>query len=233
MRTTKLILIDGLPGSGKTTTALALAAWMRQQGGAAQCVLETAAEGHDHPLNVGGPLHPAGHMIGADLFRHYTVEAYMAESLRRWRAFVDRAACTDAVQIVESYPYQNAVRILLQMDASTAALQAYVAALERIVQPMQAVLVYFEHADAAHALQTIAAERGPDWTAYAIAVVTTCPYARRRGLHGFDGALTLMRAYKALLDELRGASALPVLVLAECRDQWARCEQRLREFLDL
>ncbi len=60
MRASKLILIDGLPGSGKTTTALAMAAQLRQRGMAAQCVVETAENGQDHPPTVGGPLHPAG-----------------------------------------------------------------------------------------------------------------------------------------------------------------------------
>lgn len=233
MRATKLILIDGLPGSGKTTTALTLAARLRQRDVATRCVLETGEEGGDHPLNVGGPLHPAGSAMGTELFARYTVETYITESLHRWRSFVTVTERTSVVQIVESYPYQNAVRILLQMDAGAARMRAYVTSLERIVRPLRPVLVYFAHTNAAQALQTIATQRGPDWTAYAVELLTDCPYARRRDLHGFDGALALMAEYTALLDELRGVTRLPVLVLTDCNGRWQVCEQRILDYLNL
>lgn len=39
-------------------------------------------------MNVGGVLHPAGRTTGAGLFARYTPDAYVEESVRRWRAFV-------------------------------------------------------------------------------------------------------------------------------------------------
>jgi hypothetical protein len=52
-------------------------------------------------------------------------------------------------------------------------------------------------------------QRGPAWTDYAIAVITECPYASSRRLHGMDGAVAILRAYKPLLDESVRALSFP------------------------
>jgi molybdopterin-guanine dinucleotide biosynthesis protein len=233
VRETKLVLIDGLPGSGKTTTALALVGQLQQRGVAAQCVLESAEEGRDQPLNVGGPLHPAGNTTGAQLFAHYTVESYIEESLYRWQAFVDLTARAGIVQVVESYPYQNAARILLQMDASMEQIAEYVATIEQTMRPLRPVMVYFERRNVEEALRAAAALRGPEWTAYAIEVITACSYAKRRGLYGLEGAHAMLVVYKAMMDELLARSQLPVLVLADCFGRWEMCHRQILEFLEV
>jgi hypothetical protein len=182
---------------------------------------------------VGGPLHPAGSTHGAALFARYTVDSYIEESLRRWHAFVSAAAQAETVLVAESYPYQNAARILLQMDANADRIREYVAALEDIMEPLRPVLIYFEHEDATRALRAIATHRGPAWEAYATEVITDCPYARRRELHGTAGALTLMQAYKVMMDDLRQRSHLPTLVLAECAGRWEACHRQIFAFLEV
>src|SRR6185437_8981735 len=62
---TRLIFVEGLPGAGKTTTSTYIAERLRRK----RLAVETWAEVEpDHPLNVGGALHPAGSTTGAGLF---------------------------------------------------------------------------------------------------------------------------------------------------------------------
>jgi thymidylate kinase len=112
MRPTQLIFIEGVPGSGKSSTARQLAASLSRNRVASQCFSEVEP---NHPLNVGGEHHPAGATLGTTLFERYTIRAYMAESLSRWRQFVAKAREEQATSILDSYPYQNAARVLLQM----------------------------------------------------------------------------------------------------------------------
>jgi Adenylylsulphate kinase len=228
VRDTKLILIDGLPGSGKTTTARFLTDTLARRGVAVRCLLETEL---DHPLNVGGSLHPAGRTTGAELFARYTARSYTDESLRRWQAFVATAERGNTVQVTESYPYQNAVRILLQMDAEVDQIRAYAATVEQIGEPLRPVLVYLERRDTAGALRAIAEQRGTDWTAYVAELLADSPYARRRELRGIDAAVAFISAYKALVDEVRSVSRMPALVLEDCEGQWEACRRRILGFL--
>src|SRR5438094_59539 len=96
MRDTQLILIEGMPGSGKSTAARKLADRLALAGMDVVQLQEVPGErgtaAHDeHPLHVGGALFPAGGVTGEALFSGYTVEAFIAESLARWRRFVDAA----------------------------------------------------------------------------------------------------------------------------------------------
>ncbi len=230
MRDTKLILLDGLPGSGKSTTAEYLAARIRQCGSAVRLLMEVQ---EDHPLNVGGPLHPAGETTGEALFARYTTESYVEESLRRWEKFVSLAETVGTVHVVESYPYQNSVRILLQMNADPRLLRDYARDVEKTIQPLQPVLLYFDHRDVDRVITNISERRGREWTGYGIRVVTKCPYARERRLEGFPGVLTMMRDYKALMDALLRESSLPTLTLEDCSDRWESCYRQIESFLAL
>jgi hypothetical protein len=69
MRESKLIFVEGLPGSGKTTTAAWLASRLRSERVMVNLFLEHQPE---HPLNVGGTLHPSGETSGEAFFQRYT-----------------------------------------------------------------------------------------------------------------------------------------------------------------
>jgi len=138
------------------------------------CRLLRERETH-HPLNVGGDLHPSGRTTGARMFATYTIGSFVEESLTRWKAFVTEAMHSEHVNILDSYPFQNSVRILLQMDADPGTLATYQASVEDAAAGLDPVLFYLDPGDAGRALRAIAEQRGPAWTNYAIAVVTSVP----------------------------------------------------------
>ena len=117
-----MIFVDGLPGSGKSTTAEYVAGELEQRGIPCRLLREREA---DHPLNVGGDLHPSGRTTGARLFAAYSVRSFVEESRARWSVFVAEAMGSDRVNVLDSYPFQNSVRVLLQMDADPITLAAY------------------------------------------------------------------------------------------------------------
>src|SRR5262245_13749196 len=179
MLASKLIFVDGLPGSGKSTTAEHIAGELGRTGVPCRLLREREL---DHPLNVGGELHPSGSTTGGQLFAAYTVGAFVEESLTRWDAFVREAASVERVNVLDSYPFQNSVRVLSQMDADPATLAGYQSSVERKTAGLDPVLIYLDPGDAAQAVRAITERRGPAWTDYMIAVVTDCPYATSRGL---------------------------------------------------
>ncbi len=229
VRDTKLVLVEGLPGAGKTTTARWLVGGLVERGVRAHLLREDEP---DHPLKVGGPLHPGGTTTGAALFARYTVEGYADESLARWASFVGAAESGGAVRVVEAFPWQNAARVLWQMDAPMERILRYAAAVEELVAPLRPVLVYLERRDAAATFRATAAERGAAWTTPSVAIITDSPSARRHGLRGFDGALRGIAMYKEFLDAVRAASRLPTVVLDD-GTPWDARYAAIHTFLDV
>jgi hypothetical protein len=227
---TRIIFVDGLPGAGKSTTADYIARELEQRRIPYRLLREREA---DHPLNVGGGLHPSGDVTGTRLFATYTVRAFIEESRARWSAFVAEARSGHHVNVLDSYPFQNSVRVLSQMDADPLTLAAYQAYVHDAAAGLDPVLIYLDSGDAEHALRAVSEHRGPAWTEYMIAVVTGCPYASARGLHGMDGAVAIMQAYKRLLDESVTRFPFPRLVLSDCHRNWRECHARIVAFLGL
>jgi hypothetical protein len=223
-----MIFVDGLPGSGKSTTAEYVARQLEQHGIPCRLLGERET---DHPLNVGGDLRPSGSTTGRRMFAACTVASFIAESLARWDAFVAEAMDSDRVNVLDSYPFQNSVRVLSQMDADPIGLTAYQSRVEETTAALGPVLIYLDPGEPERAFRAIAEQRGPVWTDYAIAVVTECPYASSRGLRGMDGVVAIMRAYKHVLDESVRRFPFPKLVLSDCHRRWPECHGKIREFL--
>jgi hypothetical protein len=228
MISSRIVFVEGLPGSGKSRTAEYVASELEQCGIPCRLLREREP---DHPLNVGGDLHPSGNTTGARMFAAYTIDAFVEESLARWKTFVADAMRSERVTVLDSYPFQNSLRILLQMDTDPVTLAAYQSSVEETAASLDPVLIYLDAGDAELTLRAIAEQRGPAWTDYAIAVITACPYAYARRLCRMDGAVAIMRSYKDLVDELVARFRFPRLVLSGCQRHWHDCHARIREFL--
>lgn len=187
----------------------------------------------DHPLNVGGDLHPTGQCTGEAFFRFYTPELFVQESIQRWRAFVDDALHAEAITVLDSYPFQNSVRVLLQLDAHPDFIREYAGQVEALVMPLRPVLIYLNSQDAVQSFLRISEQRGQEWTDYVVRVVLCCPYATARHLEGINGVLAFLADYKKLTDALLRQSQLPRLVLdgCSCSECWQERHQQIAAFL--
>jgi hypothetical protein len=233
MRDTQLIMVEGLPGLGKTTTASWLAVRLSDEHLPVCLYLESQPE---HPINVGGDLHPAGDVTGETYFQRYRPASFIQESLQRWQAFVDDAMQTDAISVLDSYPFQNSIRILLQMDAALDDMREYAAQVEALVMPLRPTLIYLSHRDVAHSVQhfsEIGAQRGEAWMDYVARLIAHCPYGEARHLDGASGVLTFIRDYKQLTDALLRESRLPRIVLVDCSGVWDACYRQIETFLEV
>lgn len=233
MRSTKLIFVEGLPGLGKTTAASWIAGRLASEGMKVNLCLETQP---GHPLNVGGDLHPAGDTSGVALFHSYTPSKYIQESLEKWGSFVSGAYQEETINVLDSYPFQNAVRVLLQLDTPSDLMLDYTARVEELAAPLQPVLIYFSAGNTPSTvdhLKQICERRGQEWVNYVIELVTHCPYAEARHLEGFDGLLTFILDYKQLSDLCLSRSRLPRIVLENCTKDYAACYRQVETFLGL
>src|ERR1051325_8136278 len=93
---TKLILIEGLPGSGKSTTAQKLANVISNSEIACQCFLEWST---NHPIQIGDDSQ-LGEIIATSINRE-------SELFQKWQNFVQVQQTQELVTIMESRFWQT------------------------------------------------------------------------------------------------------------------------------
>jgi hypothetical protein len=224
---TSFIFIEGIMGSGKTTTAEWLTGQLRQQGFDARFLAEGPTASHpDHPLRVSADLaHPLA------VWRDVSVEEYIDRSLGKWRQFARESRREAAVTICDGLLFHGNMADLLLMDATPKALHGYVTRVIDTLREHAPILIYSRQPDVARALRAVCDDRGSAWESYQVEwKVNSSPYGVARGLRGFAGLAALYRDYCALCDDIFANLVLPKLAHRQVGD-WATYRRAISSFL--
>jgi hypothetical protein len=200
----RIVFIEGLPGSGKTTAATTIGHRLPRS----RVFLESHA---GHPLLVGLPDEKGAAF--ADIHEIYSAETFAAAALVKLEVFL---ASTErgTPYIFESHPIQSTVRVLLQLDAAEVMVLKFWSELQDQLGSAELQLVYFQENDPQQALTDIMRARGPAWERYVVNAFNRYPWMKARGLSGVDGMLEMIGQYSALTDRLVALWRFPVLRLA-------------------
>lgn len=218
---TPLILIEGFPGSGKSTTAQWLARQWQVAGRTCRWLYEQQP---DHPV-VGIP-------VGAD---YTTWEEYFAYRRERWSAFTAKTAREHALTIMESALLQYPVFVTLRRGVAPETIVAFLRSVADIVRPLAPRLVYLKASDPETTYRGIIARRGG-----AALIETLLPayetgepgeFFRVRGLHGFDGLLAYWREHNAVCERAVEVLELETLVVDPRDGDWPQRRAAIARFL--
>ena len=228
MRNTRFIFVEGIMGSGKSTTAWFLTEQLQRHGIAARFLLEgPTAEEPEHQLRVATELpHPNG------VWLDVTVEQYIERSLQKWRTFAREAQQVATVTACDGLLFHGNMTDLMLMNAPTEVLRAYVSQVIESISDLNPVVIYFSHPDIARTLRRIGDARGSEWEAYQVNWKVLSPYGVERSLQGFDGLVQLYQAYCTLCDKIFAQLTLPKLAIRKEGD-WARYYEEILAFLRL
>jgi hypothetical protein len=208
----QLILIEGMIGAGKSTTAERLAARLREGRRSVRAFHEFA---DNHPIRT----------LGVDLVRTGARAPGSVYDPGQWHTFADCCAQGTTTVILESTVLQNSVMPLFVDDAPIAVVKKLFAELAGRIVPAAPLLVYLRPSDVADAIRRVHAERGEPWSSRNYAFVSACPWARRRGLVGERAVVELYRAWEQLVDEL--LPTVDSVVVTEPHRDWAEALQRV------
>jgi len=228
MRNTRFIFVEGIMGSGKSTTAEFLTEHIQQHGIAARFLLEgPTLEEPEHPLRVATEF-PHPNAIWLDL----TVEEFIERSLQKWHTFVHTARQSASVTVCDGLLFHGNMTDVLLMNAEPQVLYQYVMQVIEYLHSLNPVIIYFYHSDIARAIRASCDERGSAWEAYQVNWKVASPYGMQRSLQGFDGLVQLYQNYRAICDDIFAELALPKLAICNEGD-WARYYWEILEFLQL
>jgi hypothetical protein len=220
---TRLVIIEGIMGSGKSTTARWIAARLEEAGHQAAAITERV---DPHPVR------------GTDGLDHWfepwlemTVEGLVERCLAKWRNFVAEAQATRTIYALDGQLFHGDLTNLFLMEASPAALASYCESVIDIARPLAPLLIYFYQADVARAIHAISSERGEEWVKYQVDWKLQSPYGRRRGLAGLGGLVALYQDYRALTDDLYSKLGLPKLAIENSQQAWDAYYRQIRAAL--
>src|SRR5690349_5046750 len=128
MRDTRLVLVEGIPGSGKSTTAQFLAHALANRGYPVRWWYE---EEIGHPVYLFRDL-PGLTQVREDLHsgRYRTV---IAAALRQWRRFAAQVGAGEEIVVVDGCFFGYLAWSLFPLDVSPAEIMAYIAEVEAII----------------------------------------------------------------------------------------------------
>ena len=184
---TELIIVEGLPGSGKSTTAAMIAEELQKRGVRALCF----DEGEEHPAD----------------YKDYDFPDFETERekiLEKWREFV-RDRDRNAVYVFNCIFLQNPMcETMMRFGMEHEQSRAYIAEIAGIIKPLRPLIVYIDRQDIRAAVDSVLDERGEDWLSAVTAYHTTQGYGKQNRLSGYDGYMECLAERKRReLDILR------------------------------
>jgi thymidylate kinase len=204
----RLILVEGMIGSGKTTTAGHLADWLSRRGEDVRAFDE--GDG-DHPIRTRrvdellaapAPGDPGAYSAG------------------QWRLLAERCLRDEQTVILESVFLQNSVMPAFIDGAPAAAVADICAEIQRQAAPAEPFLVYLRPIDIAAAIARVHEARGEPWSSRNVAYVQDCPWARDRNLRGRDAVVQLYQAWDPVASELFDRYPFGKLIVSDPHHDW-------------
>ena len=221
MRDTKLILLEGLSGSGKSTTATYLALQLQRQGIPYRYHWEMEVP---HPVNMRTGF---GDSV-------YTPEERFELGLAKWRAFAAGAAGGDQVTILDGKPLHITLLYMILHDSiKRERLVDYARQIAAIIRPLGPRLVYLRQEDLELGLQHLERDRGTGWSEGLIAQIQQRQADKSLDFSGRDGLLRYFAHYRDLLESALAGMDTPALRIEVQEDDWPARYRKLHAFLGL
>lgn len=220
-----LVIIEGIMGSGKSTTMRFVAKALEDAGRPALAIHERS---DPHPVRATDELE---HWF--EPWRNSTAEQLAHRAVSRWRSFAEETQRSRYVPVLDGQLFHGDLTNLFLMEASFDELAAYCERLTQVVEPLNPLVVYLRQQNVERAVRIVCAERGEDWVKYQVDWKLKGPYAVRRNLAGLEGLIALYQDYRHVTDALYDRLRLSKMVIENSERDWARYKQQILERLGL
>lgn len=215
----RLILVEGVPASGKTTTSKWICQRLQARGGSARWCDELDRA---HPV------------IDREAMRHCREPGYAQRCIDRWSRFAESLleSKQGCVWILEACLFQNTVRFLLEHEHAEGESERYADATGATLARLKPQLVYLTQPRTREFLErNFVTRKGQDIVTKIAAYTETTACARSRGWHGLSGTIEFYAYYRSVCDRLVPRLGMPVLEV-DTSISWGAVRRSLTEWLD-
>jgi hypothetical protein len=141
----RVVIVEGIMGSGKSTTVLRIADRLKASGISALGVTEGV---NPHPIRFDWDL-PWVDMPAAQLAN---------SAAARWRDYANCCSTSGSISIVDGQLFHGNLTSLFLLNADTDLMRGYVDNIVSAIKPLRPLLIYFHQDDVDRAIRAIATE---------------------------------------------------------------------------
>lgn len=175
-----LVIVEGLPGCGKSTTAAMIADELAKSGRKVCCVDEGV---QDHPADYADYDFP-------------DFETEREKILEKWKSFAD-GCDKDTVYVFNCIFLQNPMcETMMRFGLPEETSRGYIAEIAEIIKPLNPVIIYIEQLDVKSTVDAVLDERGNGWLNAVIDYHTAQGYGRQNNLSGYAGYISCLEERK-------------------------------------
>ncbi|QDT46515.1 hypothetical protein Pan258_05340 [Symmachiella dynata] len=186
MRERRIILVDGMPGTGKSTLAQFIYRQLRSGGQPVKWYHEESAT---HPVRLFYEPH-----------RHRSWSNYCDEVVSSWQQFVRELVSGNDVFVIDAALLQNHVRSMLIFDCDRDLISDLVLRIEKVITALDPVLIYLTPRDIESNFRDVVESRGQRLMELWTAAHDQYPYTRSASLTGYAGFIKFWKEFDEISD---------------------------------
>jgi hypothetical protein len=197
VRDTNLILVEGMPGTGKSTVSQFIDLQLRAQGQASFWCHEERA---GHPVRL---------FYASQ--RHLSWSDYCEEAASLWQNYARQLHARGQIAVLDASILQNHLRSMLLFDSGWSPILDLVRTIENLLVPLRPVWIYLKPNDVERNFRDVVETRGQSLLDLWIEAQERFPYASRKEAKGFSGFIAFWQEFGELADRVFDDLTIPKL----------------------
>jgi len=226
MLNTKLIIFDGITGSGKSTASHYVSRQLARNNIKAKWFQEQV-DNNPLQLNV-NDWEKKTDESDADHSKRI-----MEKNYEIWTNFYNTIKEDNSVYIIESFLFQEILFFHFAYDLDKQTIKNYSHKVLEIIKSLNPVLIHFYQNDVDKSLRLNWQRRGEKWTNWLIQSCEDTQYCKKRNLSGEKGVVQLWQDFSDFSLELFNEYDFRKLQIENSKQDWPKYRKQLIDFLEV
>jgi thymidylate kinase len=214
MLNTKLILVEGLPGAGKSTTSVHMGTLLQQRGIPCRWYLE---DDDPHPIAC----------------LDFELKDLTQNLPPLWRTFTEQARQDPTVTVIESRLWQNTALFMYMAEYSVEDILKLHQLVCQELTPLSPILLYLYQDHVEPALRRLYSFRDEEWMERDLQTTSQYQWFQSRGLNDFAGWVQFFQEWQLVAEQLYSDWPYGKTKVENPHHDWALAYQQIYRFLQV